>query len=400
MMPEYHGDLTEEKFYLEWFGLFGRELGTNRDPHRKFTDNPNEFLVHIKMCIEEKRPCWITSQPMRTYGQPLAIEKLFFDFDDDSKYCSKCDIYIKKDDLIKETIDNVKKGGLCPNCKTECIEKPRLEIVAKEVLSFLAGVKKICKAQKEPFIPTPFIVRTYKGYHVYFFLTEIWQFPPSLLEEAKELYALLQELIIESTYNYQFMDSHIVGDLMRMARVPLTPHEKSGEICEILDEELESTKARHLDYYRTYGIPNSFVKRAIEIMKKRRAKEYREKKKAIKEFEGGTKNGNGDGVEFGHGIRPCFKERMGKGEANHAMRLAWLSEIYYSGYNTPEKMLELCRQTWSDFKEKTSMAQIEDYFKHERYLYHPYKCATIREKGWCLGTEECRKRRDVGNTNK
>jgi len=390
-----------KKFWIEWFGIVGgRELGTNREPHRVFTDNPEDLINHIEKCSNEGRPVWLTVQPMRAYQQSMAIEKLFFDFDDDSKYCSKCEIYIKKDNLVKETIDNVRRGGLCPNCKTECVEKPRTELIAKEVLKFLEGVEKICKAQKEKFIPTPFIVKTYKGFHVYFFLTEIFQFNPNLNDEAEELYELMQKMIIEQISNYEFLDTMLIGGLTKFARVPLTYHEKSGELCEILNPELETTKVRSLEYYRTYGIPTSFVKRAIEIMKHRRAKKYKEEKATIKNLEKEVKNGNGDGVEFGHGIRPCFKERMGKGEANHAMRLAWLSEIYYSGYNTPEKMLELCRQTWSDFKEKTSMAQVEDYFKHERYLYHPYKCTTIREKGWCLGTEECRKRRGIEKTDK
>ena len=392
--------MSLKKFWIEWFGLFGRELGTNREPHRVFTDNPDDLINHIEKCSNEIRPVWITVQPMREYQQPMAIEKLFFDFDDDSKYCSKCNTYIKKDNLVKETIDNVKRGGLCPNCKSECIEKPRIELIAQEVLRFLAGVEKICKAQKEKFIPTPFVVKTYKGYHVYFFLTEIFQFNPNLKEEVEELYELMQKMIIDQISNYEFLDTHLIGGLTKFARVPLTYHEKSGELCEILSSELKPTKVRSLEYYRTYGIPTSFVKRAIEILKKRRAKEYREKQAKIKEFEKEVKNGNGDGVEFGHGIRPCFKARMERGEANHAMRLAWLSEIYYSGYNTPEKMLELCRQTWSDFREKTSITQIEDYFKHERFLYHPYKCATIRSKGWCIGTDECQKKRGIGNTNK
>jgi len=403
-MPEFHGDLTKEKFFLEWFGLIGgRDLGTNKEPHRKFTDNPEDLLIHIKECSKERRPIWVSTQPTRLLhkemvGEAMAIERLFFDFDDNSKHCSKCDEYIHKDNLVSETINGKKVGGLCPKCKSECVEKPRIELIAKEVARFLDGVKRTCRS--EGFVPTPFIVKTYKGFHVYYFLTDIFKFEPVNLEKAKELYELLQKNMMDNTYPYEFLDTHLLGNINSMARVPKTPHEKTGEICEVLDENLEITKIRHLDYYRSYGVPTSFVKRTIEIMNKRLTKKQQEEKEDLEKFEKNVPNGNGNGVEYGHGIRPCFKARMEKGEANHAFRLAWLSEIYYNGYNTIDKMIELCRQTWSDFKEKISRQQVEDYFKHERYLYHPYKCATIREKGWCLGEEECQRIRRMDNTNK
>jgi len=328
---------------------------------------------------------------MREYGKPMAIEKLFFDFDDDSKHCQGCDEYILKDNLDK---------GQCPKCKTDCIDKPRLEIVAQEVLRFLAIVEKNCKAQKDKFNPIPFIVQTYKGYHVYYFLSKVCEFSPIRYNEFKELYETLQKLLVGNRMDYQFMDSLIVGDLNRMARVPLTPHEKSGQICEILDEKLQKTKIRSPNFYRNYGIPLSFVRKAIKIMERNRTREYNQEKSIMKEMENKVKNGNGNGIESGHGIRPCFLERMKRKEATHAMRLAWLPEIYYNGYNTPEKMLELCRETWSDFNEKISRDQIEYWFKHELYLYHPWKCSTIRRKNWCLGEEECRNLRTMDNTNK
>jgi len=93
---------------------------------------------------------------------------------------------------------------------------------------------------------------------------------------------------------------------------------------------------------------------------------------------------------------------MAKGEMCHDQRFAWLSEIYYAGYNTPEKIMELCHQTWNDFSEKKSGEQINDYFKHERWKFRPYKCSTIKSKGWCIGTEACGKEREIRmqNTNK
>jgi len=174
---------------------------------------------------------------------------------------------------------------------------------------------------------------------------------------------------------------------MRFARVPLTTHEKTGKICQILDENLKPTKVRSLELYKLYGIPDSFIEKCIDKLRKRLQEKQRKETEIQKDFKQTiVRNGNNKG--YSNEIRPCFKKRMDKGEMMHDQRLAWLSEIYYAGYNTPQKMLELCRETWNDFNEKISIQQIMDYFNHERYNYHPYKCKTIISKGWCI-QEKC-----------
>ena len=160
---------------------------------------------------------------------------------------------------------------------------------------------------------------------------------------------------------------------------------KSGQICDIVDINLKKTKVRNIDFFKIYGIPNSFVESTIEKLKRRLHKEHTEREKKLKEFgkEAVATNGN-----YRKEIRPCFRSRMEKGEMSHPQRLAWLAEIYYNEYNTQEKMMELCRKTWSDFDETKSLNNIKDYFSHERYTYPPYRCSTIQEKGWCLH-EKC-----------
>jgi len=381
-----HGDLTLEKFWLNWFGPLGRELGTNKYPHRNWTDNPDDLLKFIKICAKEHeegeycRPCWITAQPMRyistkrdrLIGETCAIEKLFFDFDDDTKYCSKCDEYIKKDDLISEKEfvygkkEPIKRGSLCPKCKTECKEKPRLNIVGEEVKKFVENLRQ-----------EPFVVETRKGYHVYIFLCQIFTFEPNKFEFAKKVYEELQRSLIMGTY--EFMDERIIGDLMRFARVPMTAHEKTGKICQVVNRKLKPTKIRNLEFYRTYGITPDIIKKAIAKIKKREYEAYQKTEETLEEMETQFENG----FHKTGRIRPCFQKRMDSGEMCHGQRLAWLSEIYYAGYNTKEKMLELCK-CFSDFNERKSMEQINDYFKHERWKFKPYKCSTIKQKGWCL----------------
>ena len=215
---------TIEKFWIEWFGLVGgREIGTDKYPHRNWTDNPDDLLNHIKTCENEIRPIWITSQPFRhvrtdtnqygtrKVGEAMAIEKLFFDFDDDTKYCKKCDKYIKKDDLIK---NKKEKGSFCPHCKTLCKEQPRLDVVGEEVKKFLANSIMICKSQRKKFNPEPFVVETRKGYHVYFFLVELLTFKKTQFKFAKKLYKDMQDILIGGA-EYEFMDKKIVGDFKK-----------------------------------------------------------------------------------------------------------------------------------------------------------------------------------------
>lgn len=385
-MVKFHGDMDLEKFWIQWFGPLGRELGTNKFPHRNWTDNPDDLLEFIKMCAIEHedgelcRPCWISAQPMqyirtikkygsiRHIGKTCAIEKLFFDFDDDTKYCKNCDEYIKKDDFrpIKG-----KRGSFCPKCGTECHEKPRKDVVGEEVKKFVKNIPQ-----------EVFIVETRKGFHVYIFLCQIFEFEKRDFQFAKEVYKLLQERYI--TKEYEFIDQRIIGDLMRFARVPLTAHEKTGEVCKVLDRNLKQTKIRNLEFYRTYGIRPSIIKSAIKTIRKRKHKAHQEANQIMEDIEKGyLDNGNG----FQGTIRPCFKKRMEIGEMCHAQRLAWLSEIYHAGFNTKTKMVELCRKTWSDFNERISIQQIEDYFKHQRWKWKPYRCSTIIEKGWCLESD-------------
>lgn len=395
-MTKFHEDMDKKKFFYQWFGLIGgRELGWNTYPHRNWTDNPEDFIKFIDACASNHengefcRPCWISAQPMRfvtekngrKIGSAMAIEKLFFDFDDDTKYCSKCDEYIKKDDLVK---DKKQRGTFCPKCMMVCEEKPRLEVVGEEVKVFLKKSIAICKSQRHQFSPEPLVVKTRKGYHVYFFLVDVLVFSKDQFKFAKALYKDMQNTLIGGI-PYEFLDERVKGDLNRFARVPLTPHEKTGKVCEILNIRLEQTKVRNIEVFRTYGIPESFVKNTIEKLKERQHKEQKQREKELEHFERKVTPRNGT---YKVGIRPCFKVRMNKGYMNHGQRLAWLAELFYNGYNTPTKMLEMCRRTFSDFDETLSMQQINDYFDKNRYYYRPYRCVTIMKKGWCL-YEKC-----------
>ena len=66
--------ISKEKFLLDFFGAFGRDLG---NPERWFTDNPNDVFSFIEECAENKAPAFISVQPEKDKAQPLGIEKVF-----------------------------------------------------------------------------------------------------------------------------------------------------------------------------------------------------------------------------------------------------------------------------------------------------------------------------------
>jgi len=219
---EFHGDLTLEKFWMEWLGRYGRELGSNTphpfgtNPkglefyHRQFSTDPQEYLKFIEWCRQKNAACWITSQPMREYGVPFGIEKIFFDFD-----------------YHLETNENMTSS--------------KREKVKKQVLEFVESIDY-----------KPLIVETRKGYHVYVFLRRTYEFEPCNVEIAKEIFGVIGlsllgmpklyvQLEEEDRVKWKYLDFGPLADIMRMARVPLTLHEKSGTICRILDKELKPT---------------------------------------------------------------------------------------------------------------------------------------------------------------
>jgi len=364
MSIKFHADMTLEKFWLDWFGIHGRELGSNI-PHpfgtnpkgheksrRQFTQSPNQYLEFIKWCEEQKAACWITSQSMREYNLPLGIEKIFFDFD---------------------------YKGLKKN---QNMTKAKRYKVKEQVLKFIDMLD-----------VEPFLVATRKGYHVYVFLRRIYQFEPRNFDFAKDIFGVIalsllgipklyRELDEDDRKKWKYLDFGPLGDICRMARVPLTFHEKSGIRCQVLNRRLEQTKVRGIDLYRTYGLGEDRVTNAVKIVKEyyqnKIARENRRINSGVKDF----KNGGG---RFQGQMRPCFTERLKVGEMTHVQRLAFLMEAYHSGFEREEQLVDLCRN-FKDFKESTSRTQVRWFLEHKTG-FPPYRCKTIEAHGWCLKGE-------------
>jgi len=235
MSIKFHADLTLEKFWLSWFGLHGRELGSDlphqfgtnlkgyEKSHRQFTESYKDFMEFVKWCEENNTACWMSSQPMRAYNLPLGIEKIFFDFD-------------------------------YPLKKNQNMTSRKRELVREQVLEFLDMID-----------AEPFMVATRKGYHVYIFLRKIYMFEPRNIDFAKDVFGVIgltllgmpklyEQLENEDRKKWKYVDFAPLGDICRMARVPLTIHEKTGHRCLVLNRKLNPSKVRSPSLYKTYGL--------------------------------------------------------------------------------------------------------------------------------------------------
>jgi hypothetical protein len=366
----FHGDLDLRKFHLKWFGLQGRELGSTiphsfgtnpynqETSHRTFTDNPEAYLQFIDWCVANKAACWITSQPMRAYNTPFGLEKLFFDFD----------YHLEKNE------------NMTPS-KRKKVDDMTLQFI-------------------EELDEEPLIVRTRKGNHVYVFLRRIYEFDERNVEFAKEVFGVLclsrlkiwkvySELTEQERKKWKYLDFAPLGDIMRMARVPLTPHEKNGVLCQILDRNLEPTKVRDIDLFKAYGLREDLIREAVELVKNIYQKKIIREQNRI---DAGAKSLYKLNGEFRGQMRPCFTERLKIGEMKHQQRLALLMEAWWTYHEIIPKehmenqLLDICRN-FKDFDEKISLSQIRWFLKNKAGKIPPYKCGTLKNLGYCLKSE-------------
>jgi len=358
---KFHADMNLKRFWLQWFGILGREIGSDFNslppelrkdlpPSRNWTDNPNDLLDFIEK-YNGKYAIFLTAQPMRyirtkgrrLIGEAMGIEKLFFDFDYDA-------MLKKKKEVSPEKIEKLKK------------------LVQQEVKDFVSRL--------DPYIPL--IVQTRKGYHVYIFLRRIYTFEKKDFDFAKEVYKELQMRIIQG--EYKTLDMHIIGDIMRFSRVPLSIHQKSGKACQIVNANLKADKIRSLDFYRAYGIPESVVEMVVRSVQRKMRERHEREEERVKEAGSRMLGSNG---RFTGTIRPCFKKKLDDGEMCHGQRLALLVEAYNSGLHTEDALVDLFR-SFKDFKEETTRYQVRWFLDHQPDKYPPYRCSTIMEKNWCL----------------
>jgi len=209
--------LSLRKIWSEWFGTKGREVGS---PEREYVGTMPEFLAFIGKCEIENLPCYVSVQPYSSRDQVYGLEKLFYDFD-------------SKED------------------------PPDLEKAWAEASDFADKLRFFYKV--EPLVA--FSGR--KGYHVDVWLQEVVSFEPEQELVAKEVYRTLQEKILEGL-NYSTLDPQVIGDIRRLARLPYTTHEKSGLLCQPVDEDRRPIELTSLETYRANGLSDEIFSKVVK----------------------------------------------------------------------------------------------------------------------------------------
>ena len=153
-----------------------RSIGT---PHQLTFNNPATELTHL---IEADRaPVYMSANPYNEKGEIHAIDRLFFDFDNEKRVR---DAYCDAVQLNHHLAEYYNSGALTTYSGS-------------------------------------------KGYHIYVFLEQ----PVEGTEvELKALYGELQRMITAGD-KYRTLDPAVIGDVKRLCRVPYSKHQKTGELC-------------------------------------------------------------------------------------------------------------------------------------------------------------------------
>jgi len=313
------------EFFNEWFGRHaGREI--LKDHSREFIEKPEELEFYVQYCRENKAPAYMSVQPFSARDQVYGLEKLFFDFD--------C-----KEDL----------GKAWKDAKT------------------FAGATAVYY-DVEPFI----VFSGGKGYHVYIFLTGTVYFHLWRLEFVKQVYETLQQKILKGLH-LETIDQAVIGDIKRLARVPLSIHEKTGKQCVPVDAEGSPLKVFSLEEYRKNGLDTSIIETVCkELATKKKWEELRAERR--RRFP----------IKHDGKARPCIEAALGlplHAEPGHKMRIAIATEYLHRGASI-EQVVELFRPQVNFGDGSKSRFYVEDIAKKG---YKPFKCETIRGLGFCLG---------------
>jgi hypothetical protein len=104
-----------------------------------------------------------------------------------------------------------------------------------------------------------------KGYHVYAWLWNTITIEKGEERIVKEIYRRLQKKLLLGLH-YATLDPMSIGDIKRLARVPYTRHQESGNRCRPVSQTMASMNpaAIDLDTYSQNGIDELFFRKVIK----------------------------------------------------------------------------------------------------------------------------------------
>jgi hypothetical protein len=171
--------------------------------------------------MNKQLPCYVSVNPYDARNQPYGLEKLYFDFD-----CQE-----DPDRAWREAQDFA----------YVLIERYRI----KPLLVF-SGMK---------------------GYHVYVWLWNVVTIAPSEAWLIKNICQQMQQELLQEL-QYVTLDRTPLGDIKRLARIPYTLHQDSGQRCQpvFLSNEPRPPSSIDLAEHREFGITKTFFDKVVKAV--------------------------------------------------------------------------------------------------------------------------------------
>ena len=206
---------------------------------------------------------------------------------------------------------------------------------------------------------------------------------------ANAAYYILEEAgIIENGAIPPQIDTHVIGDIRRLCRVPNTlrpPENKS--YCVFLppdfylynvDEVVELTKQTSSEYnYKIQNLPTLYD--FPHVLSEERKREF------IKIDEARSRAPENIKEYLKRLLRPCLFEEIIKPEPLHHARVATTIDLLYLGYSPSEIADIYSKLGWVDFDYDKTFYQI---YQIQKGGYKPYSCKKLRA---LFGDEYCKR---------
>jgi hypothetical protein len=171
--------------------------------------------------MNKQIPSYVSVNPYYARNQPYGLEKLYFDFD--------------------------------------CQEDP--DRAWREAQDFAHVL--IERYRVKPLL----VFSGMKGYHVYVWLWNVVTITPSEAWLIKNICQQLQLELLQELH-YVTLDRTPLGDIKRLARIPYTLHQDSGQRCQpvFLSSEPRSPSSIDLDEHREFGITKMFFNKVVKAV--------------------------------------------------------------------------------------------------------------------------------------
>jgi hypothetical protein len=309
-----------DTFSKEWFGDNPRSLGT---PEQRIVTN---YKVLLDYYNQTRMPVWMSVNPyvegtnVVATGKVKYIDKIFYDFD-------HSDISVARDDAVK----------FCAVLANRHNIEPLLVYSGK------------------------------KGYHVYVFLKDLI----SDMEQSdmRILYKDMADYFIDGA-EYESLDTHVF-DYKRVARVPYTMHQVTGNIVQPLTIDMKPIMLSpgFIQQFRHAGPANNVITEIRSRPEEKTVEDTVERKS-----------------QYAWTLRPCMQQVLVANSVHdpeHKLKVSAVAELLTEGASR-EEVIEFFRGM-EGFSEDITGQQVDFIIFRQ---YRPFKCKTIESLGGCL-KEKC-----------